>query len=422
MIDESMLDAPDALARADLRGLLRALAGAGARVRVAARAVEESDLHRLSPQGRPGTVLVAGPTPAGPLLARTLTALVDPAVRVHRVEPVGPLADPGALRWPLPEWVGTLDLLLILGPEGSEPGLGDLFERAWRRGCAVAVVAPERSSLSGLAARRNSLRLPLVHPDRQEAADHPAAPGPAWSAVTPALMLADRLGLCEAGPAVQTAVADRLDAVADLCGPGSAQERNPAKTLAGELDGVLPLLWSEGPLARAAAGHAADLLAALSGVPALVAPLPEALTAHGPLLIAGRHGPGADPEDFFRDRVDDPQPLMPRIVLLHDTTPPAGGDREAVPGPNGANAPDGTPTPDAGNGPEPGADPNGANGAGDPGIPPALPAARFLAREHGVPITDFVPGPGDPLPRLVDLVARLDFTAVYLALTPTGRS
>ncbi|GAB3125031.1 SIS domain-containing protein [Streptomyces calidiresistens] len=406
MIDESMLDAPDALARADLRGLLRALAGAGARVRVAARAAEESDLHRLSPQGRPGTVLVAGPAPAGPLLARTLNALVEPAVRVHRVEPVGPLADPGALRWPLPEWVGPMDLLLILGPDGSEPGLGELFERAWRRGCAAAVIAPVRSSLSELAARRNSPRLPLVHPDREETADHPAAPGPAWSAVTPALMLADRLGLCEAGPAIQAAVADRLDAVAGLCGPASAYDRNPAKVLAGELDGVLPLLWSRGPLGRAAADHAVDLMAALPGLPALAAPLPEALAAHGPVLAGGRRGPGADPEDLFRDRVDEPPSLLPRVVLLHDTPP--NGDA----GPNGPNGPNGS---DAGPGAE-GADADGT------AVPSALPAARALAGEHGVPITEFVPEPGEPLPRLVDLVTRLDFTAVYLALTPSGRS
>ncbi|MQS07600.1 SIS domain-containing protein [Streptomyces alkaliphilus] len=403
MIDESMLDAPDALARADLRGLLRTLAGAGARVRVAARAAEESDLHRLTPQGSPGTVLVAGPAPAGPLLARTLNALVEPAVRVHRVEPVGPLADPGALRWPMPEWVGPMDLLLILGPDGSEPGLGELFERAWRRGCAVAVVAPERSSLSGLAARRSSLRLPLVHPDREEAGDHPAAPGPAWSAVVPALMLADRLGLCGAGPAIQAAVADRLDAVAGLCGPASAYDRNPAKALAGELDGVLPLLWSRGPLGRAAAGHAADLMAALPGVPALAAPLPEALAAHGPLLAADRRGPGADPDDFFRDRVDEPRPLLPRIVLLHEE--PAA-DGPGASGPNGGNG--------AGSGP-------GEEDSDGTVIPSPLPAARTLAGEYGVPITEFAPEPGEPLTRLVDLVTRLDFTAVYLALTPAGR-
>ncbi|MZE77113.1 mannose-6-phosphate isomerase, partial [Streptomyces sp. SID5475] len=42
MLDESLLDAPEALARADTRGLLRGAAGSGARVRTAARGALEA--------------------------------------------------------------------------------------------------------------------------------------------------------------------------------------------------------------------------------------------------------------------------------------------------------------------------------------------------------------------------------------------
>ncbi|NUL08053.1 mannose-6-phosphate isomerase, partial [Streptomyces lunaelactis] len=44
MLDESLLDAPDALARADRRGLLRGAAEAGARVRTAARHAAEAGI------------------------------------------------------------------------------------------------------------------------------------------------------------------------------------------------------------------------------------------------------------------------------------------------------------------------------------------------------------------------------------------
>ncbi|MYR96429.1 hypothetical protein GA0115243_10641, partial [Streptomyces sp. ScaeMP-e83] len=61
MLDESMLDAPEALARADRRDLLRGAAEAGARVRTAARHAAEAGIGGLNPEGRPRAVLVAGP-------------------------------------------------------------------------------------------------------------------------------------------------------------------------------------------------------------------------------------------------------------------------------------------------------------------------------------------------------------------------
>ncbi|MBO0517864.1 hypothetical protein J0695_39920, partial [Streptomyces beijiangensis] len=68
----------------------------------------------------------------------------------------------------------------------------------------------------------------------------------------------------------------------------------------------------------------AAVLGELAGHPALAAELPEALPAHSALLAGGFGGGAADPEaatddspdDFFRDRVDDPQTLRPRVVLL----------------------------------------------------------------------------------------------------------
>ncbi|MDX2649768.1 mannose-6-phosphate isomerase, partial [Streptomyces sp. PA03-1a] len=61
MLDETLLDDPDALARADTRGLLLGVAAAGARVRTAARLAQEAGVGELKPDGRPRSVLVAGP-------------------------------------------------------------------------------------------------------------------------------------------------------------------------------------------------------------------------------------------------------------------------------------------------------------------------------------------------------------------------
>ncbi|REK86033.1 mannose-6-phosphate isomerase, partial [Streptomyces inhibens] len=64
MLDESLLDTPDALAGADRFGLLRGVAESGARVRTAIRSATESGIPALTPDGRPRAVLVAGPGPA----------------------------------------------------------------------------------------------------------------------------------------------------------------------------------------------------------------------------------------------------------------------------------------------------------------------------------------------------------------------
>ncbi|MYV53839.1 mannose-6-phosphate isomerase, partial [Streptomyces sp. SID3212] len=48
MLDESLLDAPDALTRADRHGLLRAAAEAGARVRTALRHTAEAGVTELN--------------------------------------------------------------------------------------------------------------------------------------------------------------------------------------------------------------------------------------------------------------------------------------------------------------------------------------------------------------------------------------
>ncbi|TDC62345.1 SIS domain-containing protein [Streptomyces hainanensis] len=321
MIDESLLDATEELLRADPRGLLRAVAAAGAHVRTAVRGAEESELTGLHPEGRPGAVLVAGTGPETRLVADLFDALAEDGLRVSRLRPTGALAAPGALTWPLPRWAGPLDLLLITSAEGTEPGLALLVEAAYRRGCAIVSVTPAGSPLAEATAHRRNLAIPYTPAPYQEPAGHPGAPGPGWALIAPLLLLGDRLGLFPADGAALHAVADSLDAVAERCGPTSRTHGNPAKTLAAEFGAALPLLWSEGPVARAAARHAAATLTGLAGRPTLTAALPEALTAHGALLGGNLASGAGDPDDFFRDRVDEPAPLQARVLLLRGPLP-----------------------------------------------------------------------------------------------------
>ncbi|MGW2210958.1 SIS domain-containing protein [Streptomyces sp. NPDC001781] len=371
MLDESLLDTPEGLAEADRRGLLRGAAEAGARVRTAARHAGEAGVGALRPDGRPRAVLIAGPGAAATHTADLLGTLAGPGSPVIRLEATGVAPAPGALRWELPGWAGSVDLLLIATPDGTEPSLGLLAEQAYRRGCSVVAVAPAGTPLAEAVAGAHGMFIPMATaPYDQGEPVAASSSGVFWALLTPLLVLLDRVGLLAAGPDALEKVADRLDHVAERCGPAIATYGNPAKTLAAELADALPVVWTEGTSAGPAGRRFAAALAELAGRPAVVAELPEALAAHEALL-SGPLAARADPDDFFRDRVEEAPALHARVVLLRDR--PLGGLT-------------------------------------------AAPAARDLALGHDTPISELEPEEGGELETLADLIAVTDFAAVYLAL------
>ncbi|MET8559529.1 SIS domain-containing protein [Streptomyces flaveolus] len=371
MLDETLLDTPEGLAAADRRGLLRGAAEAGARVRTAARHATEAGVGELKPDGRPRAVLIAGPGAAATHTADLLGTLAGPGSPVVRLAPTGVAPAAGALRWELPGWAGSVDLLLIATPDGTEPSLSLLADQAYRRGCSVVAVAPPGTPLAEAVAGAHGLFVPMATaPYDQEEPLAASSPGVFWALLTPLLALLDRIGLIAAAPDALEKVADRLDHIAERCGPAIATYSNPAKTLAAELADALPLVWTEGSSAGPAGRRFAAALAELAGRPALVAELPEALAAHSALL-AGPLAASADPEDFFRDRVEEPPALHARVVLLRDR--PITGLT-------------------------------------------AAPAARDVALSHDTAISELEPEEGGELETLAELIAVTDFAAVYLAL------
>ncbi|CAM5588902.1 Mannose-6-phosphate isomerase OS=Streptomyces microflavus OX=1919 GN=HUT09_12780 PE=3 SV=1 [Streptomyces microflavus] len=95
MLDESLLDAPEALARADRRDLLRGAAEAGAGVRTATRHAAEAGIGGLNPEGRPRAVLVAGPGTAASGVADLIGALAGAAAPSDPDPPHGRRPRPG---------------------------------------------------------------------------------------------------------------------------------------------------------------------------------------------------------------------------------------------------------------------------------------------------------------------------------------
>src|SRR4051795_77244 len=238
--DDSRLDDEAALASADY--VLRPLAEAGARVRrevgAAGEAIEQA-VARAEGDVRPRAVVAAGPD------SRLLRAVLEPFCPVPFVAWPGPA---------LPGWAGSLDLVVVLAPEGSDTGAASAVAEAVRRGCRVVVACPPSSMVAEHAAGRDSTVLPT-------------SPGDQLATAVVMLQFLDRLDL---GPDPDPeSVAKALDDVAIACSPYRDLAVNPAKMMAIALADSTPLLWGGSVLAARAARRIAESGRRASGRTAL---------------------------------------------------------------------------------------------------------------------------------------------------------
>ena len=219
--------------------------------------------------------------------------------------------------WPgpgLPGWAGSLDLVVVLAPEGRDTGTAGAVAEAVRRGCQVVVAAPEKSLVAEHAPGRYATVLPTADrrpARRRRGRARPARPG-------------------APGPADRTE-RDRRRARRGRrrCGPHRDIAVNPAKILAIGIADANPLIWGGTVLAARAARRIAESLRRATGRTALAADAEHLL----PVLAA------TAPADVFADPfADGGRQRRPALVLLDDgsTRPgsardprPARGDRQA---------------------------------------------------------------------------------------------
>ncbi len=233
--DESRLDDEIALGSADLR--LRTLAESGARIRrevgAAMDAIAEA-VGRAS-EARPRAVIAAGPD------SRLLRAVLEPWCPVPFVA------------WPsagLPGWAGSLDLVVVLAPDGSDTGTASAVAEAARRGCQVVVACPAESIVAQHAAGRWTTVLPTGTGDQ----------------LATAVAMLSFLHQVALGPACDpAAVAEALDDVAIACSPQRDISINPAKMLAISLADAAPVVWGGSVLAARAARRVAESIRRTSG-------------------------------------------------------------------------------------------------------------------------------------------------------------
>ncbi len=263
VFDEGRLDDERALARAD--EVLRALAEAGARVRReaggAAEAIEAA-ISAAAGEARPRAVVAAGPD------SRLLRAVLEPWCPVPFVAWPGPS---------LPGWAGSLDLVVVLAPEGSDSGTASAVAEAVRRGCQLVVACPARSLVAEHAAGRHSTVLPVTAGDM----------------LATAVVMLEFLDRLDLGPKTDPeAVATALDDVAIACSPHKDLSVNPAKMLAIVMADSMPLVWGGSVLAARAARRVAESIRRTSGRAALAADAEHLLPV---ITAAARRDVFADP-------------------------------------------------------------------------------------------------------------------------------
>ncbi len=279
--DESRLDDETALARADAP--FRALAEAGARVRrevaEAAEATEAAVSRSRELEARPRAVIAAGPD------SRLLRAVLEPWC------PVPFVAWPGAA---LPGWAGSLDLVVVLAPDGADTDTASAVAEAVRRGCQVVVACPGTSLVADHAAGRWSHILPTVSRDQ----------------LATAVVMLDYLERVSLGPLVDVErVAAAMDDVAIASSPHRDLAVNPAKMLAIALADTAPLVWGGSVLAARAARRIAESIRRASGRTALAGDAEHLL----PVIEAARQ------RDVFDDPFsEDAGERRPMLLVLDD--------------------------------------------------------------------------------------------------------
>src|SRR3954452_20613196 len=283
--------------------MLRAVASSAAQIRMAVTASNEAGLASVSQLGRPRALVVAGMGGSG-ISGDVLAAVAGTA------SPVPVLVHRG---YGLPAWVGAADLVVAVSCSGATEETLTAAGEAVRRG--VPLVGGGRPD-SPLGRRCEMARAPMVPVGMQ-------APPRAtlWGLATPLLVLAARLGLVDLGNADEQLeqAATRLELLAEMCRPDRELFVTPAKSLALDLAGPLPMIWGSGQVGPVAAYRMVCQLAENAKYPAVPGALPE---AHHNQVVAldGMLAVASADDDIFRDRVEDDSAVRLRLVLVDDET------------------------------------------------------------------------------------------------------
>lgn len=344
---QERLDNPLLLEDLDPAGMLRQVASSAAQVRTAMRVTQETDLDAIIEAGRPRAMVVTGMGGSG-VAGDALAAICAPGCPV----PVVAWHD-----YQLPAWVGAADLVIAVSCSGATEETLAAATAAVRRGCRLIGVGGAGSPLAMIAEQSHA---PFIS---VQSAGQPRATF--WGLFVPLVVVASHLGLLEVTADAYESAAAELEHTSYLCRPGSDAFVNPAKSLALDLSGTLPMVWGTSPLTGVAAYRFACQLGENSKYPAVAGVLPEAnhnqvVTFDGH-FAAGPDGSGGGPA------------LPLRLVLLRDT-----GEH--------------------------------------PQVTRRREESAKLAAQRGIDVTELAVSGSGPLERLASLVQLIDYATVYLGI------
>lgn len=356
--DPERLDDQAYLSDGDPSGMLRAVASSAAQVRTAYRAAVEADVARVTEHGRPRAIVVVGMGGAG-IAGDVLDVVCGQGAPLPVVTVRG---------YHLPGWVGAADLVMAVSRSGRTEETVAMATEAIRRGCPFMAVAAPDSPLHALASQAGAPFVPVV----------PVAPlvgsvaqprATIWDLAVPLIVAASAFGLAEADKDLFETVAERLEDIAHRCRPSSDSFINPAKTLASELAGHIPMIWGTSHLAETAAYRLACQLNQNAKYPAVWGGIPEV----GHNQVAALDGPLAG-RDIFADHSEDQDPpARLRLFVLRDVEE-------------------------------------------HPQVVKRRHASVRLAQDRGVPVSEILAEGVHPLERLATLIGLGDYASVYLAL------
>ena len=352
---QERLDDLALLEAADPGGVLRQVASAAAQVRTSARATAETDLGPVISAGRPRSIVVTGMGGSG-VAGDVLSAVCGPG----SASPV--VAQHG---YQLPGWVGAADAVVAVSCSGTTEETLSAAEEAVRRGCPLLAVGGAGSPLAQIAEQARAPFIPV------EPVGMPRFT--LWGLAVPLMIIADRLGVADIPAAGLEAAAADLERVSHLCRPDSESFVNPAKTLALELAGTLPMIWGSSPLTGVAAIRFACQLNENAKYPAVTGVLPEA--NHNQVVVFdGPFAPWPAGGQVVLDEEKDPRPPVPlRLIILRDRQehPQVARRREV---------------------------------------------SAELAGQRGIELSELAADGDTPLQRLASLIQLIDYATVYLGI------
>lgn len=355
-LDPSRLDDAAAAEAADPGGMLRQVASSAAQVREAQRAAAEADVAGLAEDGRPRAIVVAGMGGSG-ISGDVLAAVcgVGCAVPVTTVR-----------GYRLPGWVGAADLVVAVSCSGRTEETIEVAAEASRRGCRLLFVGGSGSPLAELAGTTRGVFVPVRSVGQPRST--------LWGLTVPLILAARTLGLADVPDAVLESTAGLLEDVAYRCRPSSEPFVNPAKRIALDVAGDVPLVWGSSALAATAAYRLCCQLNENAKYPGVFGEVPEA--DHNQVMAFDGHfargGATSDPDDFFRDRVDEPEHGL-HLVVMRDAEE-------------------------------------------HPQVRKRCEASMEMARDRGVAVTEIRAEGDHPLERIATLIAVADYVTVYLAI------